>query len=74
MAKHNSAELTVLHVVTIPYSAFSGDVPVPLNQMEEDASRVRALGNITACYDVYKDLYLYGKENHKQALEAYLDE
>ena len=34
--------------------------------------RVKALGNITACYDVYKDLYLYEKENHKQALEAYL--
>jgi dipeptidyl aminopeptidase/acylaminoacyl peptidase len=34
--------------------------------------RVRALGNITACYDVYTDIYLYGKENHREGLEAYL--
>ena len=34
--------------------------------------RVRAVGNITACYDVYKDLYLNAKENHKAALHAYL--
>lgn len=34
--------------------------------------RVKACGNITACYDVYKDLYEYGKENHREALEAYL--
>jgi dipeptidyl aminopeptidase/acylaminoacyl peptidase len=34
--------------------------------------RVKALGNITACYDVYKDLYLNSKENHKAALHAYL--
>ncbi|MGI0081255.1 MAG: hypothetical protein ACRECH_16735, partial [Nitrososphaerales archaeon] len=34
--------------------------------------RVKALGNITACYDVYRDLYLNAKENHKAALHAYL--
>lgn len=34
--------------------------------------RVKALGNITACYDVYEDLYLNAKENHKAALHAYL--
>jgi len=34
--------------------------------------RVKAAGNITSCYDVYADLYEYGKENHREALEAYL--
>ncbi len=34
--------------------------------------RVKALGNITACYDVYTDLYLNARENHKAALHAFL--
>lgn len=37
IAKNNSAELTILHVMTVPYSAFSGDVPLPLSQIEKDA-------------------------------------
>ncbi len=34
--------------------------------------RVKACGNITSCYDVYKDLYEYGKEDHRAGVEAYL--
>ena len=34
--------------------------------------RVIACGNISSCYDVYKDLYEYGKEGHRGGLEAYL--
>lgn len=35
-------------------------------------SRVKALGNITACYDVYEDLYSPDKETHREGLHAYL--
>lgn len=34
--------------------------------------RIKACGNITACYDLWTDLYEYGKENHRAALEAFL--
>jgi cephalosporin-C deacetylase-like acetyl esterase len=34
--------------------------------------RVKALGNITSCYDVYQDIYLPGKENHREGLHALL--
>lgn len=37
IAKNNSAELTILHVMTVPYSAFSGEVPLPLSQIEQEA-------------------------------------
>ncbi len=35
-------------------------------------NRVKALGNITACYDVYQDIYAPGKETHREGLHAFL--
>ena len=37
IAESSGAELTILHVITIPSAAFVGDVPIPLNEMEKDA-------------------------------------
>ena len=34
IAKNNEAELAILHVVTIPGSVYSGNVPVPLDKIE----------------------------------------
>ena len=34
--------------------------------------RVKAVGNLTACYDVYEDLYVPGKEAHREGLHALL--
>ncbi|MDG6995325.1 MAG: universal stress protein [Nitrososphaerota archaeon] len=39
IAKNTASELTILHVMTIPYSAFSGDVPLPLDDMEREARK-----------------------------------
>ncbi len=37
MAKNNNAELTILHVVSVPMSVYSGNVPVPLDKIEGEA-------------------------------------
>lgn len=39
IAKNNKAELTVLHVLTLPWAAYSGDVSYPVSKLEEDAKR-----------------------------------
>ena len=36
IAKNNEAELTILHVVTIPGSVYSGNVPVSLDKIEDE--------------------------------------
>ncbi len=37
IAKNNDAQLTILHVATVPASVYSGDLPVPIEKIEEEA-------------------------------------
>ena len=39
IAKDNSAELTILHVMAIPVAAYSGDVAFPVDKIEDEARR-----------------------------------
>ncbi len=39
IAKNNNAELTILHVLTVPWAAYFGDVPYPTDNLEKDARR-----------------------------------
>ena len=39
ISKNNKAQLTILHVMTIPAAVYSADVPVPFDRIEEEARR-----------------------------------
>lgn len=68
IAKNNLSELTVLHVMTIPYAVFSGEAPYSIDKVEESA-RLDAEKFIAEAVEIARQ---YGVEP-KTAIREHVD-